>query len=105
MEIALKFTSKDVIITGASQFKGEIDGEQIDANSIFVMTKMNARQGGLGDRTVDKRAANAGIVDGLKGLSFPVVAEVDFEEEATKGKVAMIVTAIRPNAKSQQRVA
>jgi hypothetical protein len=84
------------VVRGATQFAGNIDGEAIDANSIFVDTELNPEHGGYGSRTAPKRCLNKEVVDKIKHNPFPFVAEITLQEMATKGKETLIVTEIRP---------
>lgn len=84
------------VVRGATQFAGNIDGEAIEANSIFVDTELNPAQGGYGTRTAPKRCLNKEVVDKIKHNPFPFTAEITLQEMATKGKEQLIVTEIRP---------
>jgi hypothetical protein len=68
---------------------------------------LNSEHGGRGCRTDAKMVATADIISeafaapagSIQPVQFPVVCELDFEERATKGKVQLVVVAIRPQVK------
>jgi hypothetical protein len=92
-------------ITGATQFAGNIDGENIEANTIFVVVDLNPKQGGYGTRTEPKRCASPELLNSIKHNPFPFDAELELEELATKGKTQMMVTAIRPVGRTPAKAA
>lgn len=89
------FTSK-CIIRGVTQFDGNIDGEAIQANTAFIDAELDAKHGGYGSRTAPKRCKDKEVIDRIKHNPFPMVAEVTFQELATKGKESMVITDIKP---------
>jgi hypothetical protein len=98
MEVSgMKFTAEGVV-TGFTQFKGTIDGDAIDANSLFVMVDLNPAQGGKGQRTEAKRCKDAQVVERIKHLTFPCVCALEMEELATKGKTQLTVIDCKPKA-------
>lgn len=92
----MKFTAKEVV-RGCSSMAYNIDGETAQVKVIYIDVELNIEHGGKGTRTDAKQVAEPHIIDdAFQGRSFPCICELDFEERATKGKVALIVVAIRP---------
>lgn len=92
------------VVRGATQFAGNIDGESIEAHSIFIDVELNPKQGGFGSRTAAKRCVDGGVIDRVKHNPFPFIAEVTFQELATRGKESMFVTEIKPIKMGDQAV-
>lgn len=92
----MKFTAKEVV-RGFSNMAYNIDGETAQVKVIYIDVELNAEHGGRGTRTDPKACATPELLsDAFPPMTqFPCVCELDFEERATKGKVALVVTAIR----------
>jgi len=89
------FTSK-CVVRGVTQFAGNIDGEDIEANTAFIDVELDSKHGGYGSRTAPKRCKDKDVIDRIKHNPFPFIAEVTFQELATKGKETMVITEIKP---------
>ena len=72
------------IVTGFTQFKGDIDGQSIDANTVFVEVSIGKM--GKGTRTVGKKCEDAQVIAKITHLPLPFHAELVMEEEATRNK-------------------
>jgi hypothetical protein len=94
----MKFTTSEVV-RGFSNMAYNIDGQSAQVKVIYIDVELNAEHGGKGTRTDAKAVAEPKIIeDAFQGRSFPCVCELDFEERATKGKVALVCVAIRAKA-------
>lgn len=108
----MKFTVKEVV-RGFSNMAYNIDGETAQVKVLYIDVELNAEHGGKGTRTDAKQCADAKLIEDAftasamnqGGTQFPVVCELDFEERATKGKVALVVVGIRPQVKPLARAA
>lgn len=90
----MQFTAK-CVVRGATQFAGNIDGEAIEANTVFIDVELDSKHG-YGYRTAPKRAESKEVIDRIKHNPFPMIAEVTFKETASKGKEQMVITEIKP---------
>lgn len=82
------------VVTGYTQFKGDIDGQTIDANTIFV--EVSIGQMGKGCRSVARKCMSADVIAKVAHLPFPIHAELVMEEQATRNKEQIVVLEIRP---------
>ena len=91
----MKFTATEVV-RGFSNMAYNIDGQTAQVKVIYIDVELNAEHGGKGTRTDAKQVSDPKVIeDALAGRAFPLVAELDFEERATKGKVSLVCVAIR----------
>ena len=91
----MKFTAKEVV-RGFSNMAYNIDGEVAQVKVVYIDVELNHEHGGKGTRTDAKMVDKPEIIAAVSHNAFPLVCELDFEERATKGKVALVITAIRP---------
>jgi len=91
----MKFTAKEVV-RGYSNMAYNIDGETAQVKVIYLDVALNSEHGGKGNRTDAKQCETPEVIERIGHLNFPLVCELDFEERATKGKVALVVVDIRP---------
>lgn len=92
----MKYTAQGTV-TGYTKFKGDIDGQSIDANTVFIEADIG--QMGKGTRTVARRALNEDVIKKIEHLPFPVQAEIILEEQVTAKKEQLVVLEIRPVAR------
>lgn len=91
----MKFTAKEVV-RGFSNMAYNIDGQTAQVKVIYIDVQLNSEHGGKGTRTDATQVDNPEILDGIKHNNFPMICELDFEQRATKGKVSLVCTGIRP---------
>jgi hypothetical protein len=84
----------DGVVTGFTKFKGNIDGQEIDANTVFVEVSIGTM--GKGTRTVARKCASEDVIKKIEHLPFPMQAEIVLEEQATAKKEQLVVLEIRP---------
>jgi hypothetical protein len=84
----------DGVVTGFTKFKGNIDGQDIDANTVFVEVAIGTM--GKGTRTVARKCVNEEVIRKIEHLPFPIQAEIVLEEQATAKKEQLVVLEIRP---------
>ncbi len=90
----MKFIVQEVV-TGATRFENKIDGEMIKSGTIFMNVSLDKEGQGWGTRTEATRCDSLEVVDKIKGCPFPILAEIMFEQKATKGKTSLVVMDIR----------
>ena len=89
----MQFTAK-AVVTGFTKFKGDIDGEKIEANTVFVEVSIGSM--GKGTRTAARKCATEEVIKRIEHLPFPMEAELILEEQATAKKEQMVVLEIKP---------
>lgn len=85
-------------VTGFTRFKGDIDGQAIDANTVFMLVSIGSM--GKGSRTAARKCASEDVLKKIEHLPFPIEAEVVLEEQATAKKEQLVVLEIRPLART-----
>jgi len=90
----------DGVVTGFTKFKGEIDGQTIDANTVFVEVSIGTM--GKGTRTVARKCATEDVIKKIEHLPFPIKAEIVLEEQATAKKEQLVVLEIKPHVHAKQ---
>ncbi|MBC3917111.1 hypothetical protein H8L32_06460 [Undibacterium sp. CY18W] len=84
-----------VTIRGAKIFKGNIDGKDMDSGKIFTDVDLKGETS-WGVCTQELKCTNSAVVDGIKHIPFPFLAEIDILMESN-GKVStQLVTGIKP---------
>jgi hypothetical protein len=91
----MKFTAKEVV-RGFSNKQYDIDGSIAIVKCIYIDVALDSEHGGKGTRTDAKPVDSPAVIEAIAHNAFPLVCELDFEEKATRGKVALVCTAIRP---------
>lgn len=94
----MKYTAEGVV-TGFTKFKGEIDGQAIDANTVFLEVDIGGM--GKGTRTAARKCADEGVIKKIEHNAFPFKAVIVLEEQATAKKESMVVVEIRPQQVKQ----
>jgi hypothetical protein len=82
------------VVTGFTKFKGNIDGQDIDANTLFIEVSIGTM--GKGTRTVARKAVDGNVIDKIAHLPFPIQATLILEEQATAKKEQIVVLEVRP---------
>lgn len=91
----MKFTVKEVV-RGFSNMAYNIDGQTAQVKVVYIDVELNSEHGGKGTRTEATQVDSPDVIERIKHNAFPMVCELDIEQRATKGKVALVITAIRP---------
>lgn len=100
----MKFTAKEVV-RGFSNKSYDIDGSVAVVKCIYIDVALDTEHGGKGTRTDAKPVDTPEVIQAIAHNAFPLVCELDFEEKATRGKVALVCTAIRPIEQAQRKAA
>lgn len=90
----------DGVVTGFTKFKGSIDGQDIDANTVFVEVSIGNM--GKGTRTVARKCVDENVIKKIEHLPFPIKAEIVLEEQATAKKEQLVVLEIKPLQAAKQ---
>lgn len=91
----MKFKAQEVI-RGISNESYNIDGNTIAVQVAHVDTVLREDVGGKGYRTNPMKFADDGIVQTIKHNAFPMLAEIEVEQRATKGKAELFIVGIKP---------
>jgi|GEM_PF-3530315 len=91
----MRFKAQEVV-RGISNETYNIDGNSISVRVAHVDVALSADIGGKGFRTNAMRVENEEVLTSIQHNSFPLLAELDIEEKATKGKTYLSIQAIKP---------
>jgi len=91
----MKFTAKEVI-RGISNESYNIDGQTINVQVAHMDTALREDVGGKGFRTHPIKFASDEVVQSIKHNPFPMLAEVEMEQRATKGKAELFLLSVKP---------
>lgn len=84
-----------VTIRGAKLFRGNLDGKDIDSGKIFTDVDLKGETS-WGVCTQELKCTDSKLIEGIKHLPFPFIAEIGLTEESN-GKVSTkVVTSIKP---------
>ena len=83
-------------IRGARMFKGDLDGKGIDSGKLYIEVSLKASDNSFGMCTQEMKCANSAIVQGIKHLPFPFLAELDIDLVSTSKGAEQTITAVRP---------
>lgn len=89
----MQYAAKGVV-TGFTKFKGAIDGQDIEANTVFIEISIGTM--GKGTRTVARKCVDENVIKKIEHLPFPIHADITLEEQATKNKEQLVVLEIKP---------
>jgi hypothetical protein len=84
------------VVRGISNMSWNIDGQVAQVKCAHVDVKLDSEQGGKGCRTDAMPVLNPGILDAIKHNNFPMLAELEIEQLATKGKTRLVIVGITP---------
>lgn len=84
-------------IRGAKMFKGDLDGKGIDSGKLYIEVKLKESDNSFGMCTQEVKCRNSAIIQGIKHLQFPFLAELDIDMvSGSKGLAEQVITAVRP---------
>lgn len=73
------------LVLGAKAFNGEVEGKRYDSTTLFVVMDVSERSGtAVGQNVVEMKFGKSDEFDKLKGLPFPIQAELSLNL-TTKG--------------------
>ena len=84
-------------VRGAKMFKGQMDdGKQIDSGKLFVEVVLKESENAFGSCTEPMKCKDSMVVQSVKHLTFPFIAELDIDMvSGTKG-MEQVVLAVTP---------
>lgn len=83
-------------IRGAKMFKGDLDGKGIDSGKLFIEVALKASDNSFGMCTEAVKCKDSSIVQGIKHLTFPFLAELDIDMVSGSKGSEQTITAVRP---------
>ncbi len=93
----MRFKAEEVIRgISLSEFTNPDTGEIVKSGAVFVDVALDPKFGGKGFRTKMLRCASLEVGKSVHHLAFPLKAELDLEEMATRKTEQMMVVGIRP---------
>ncbi len=84
------------VVRGISMETYNIDGQSIKVTVAHIDVALSEDVGGKGFRTNPMRVETEEVLGAIKHNTFPMLAELDIEEKATKGKTYLSIQSIRP---------
>lgn len=84
------------VVRGFQNATYNIDGKEIFTKVIFMDAAMNEDSGGKGFKTVERKCISPEVISSIAHNPFPMEAELELEELATKNKSEIFVRSIRP---------
>lgn len=91
----MRFKAQEVV-RGISNETYNIDGQSIKVQVAHIDVALSEDIGGKGFRTNAMRVENDEVLTSIKHNTFPMLAELDVQEKATKGKTYLSIQSIRP---------
>jgi hypothetical protein len=84
-------------VRGAKKFKGSMDdGKAIDSGKLFVEVILKASDNAFGMCTEPMKCTDSAVVDSIKDLTFPFIAELDIDMVSGSKGMEQVVVAVRP---------
>jgi hypothetical protein len=84
-------------VRGAKMFKGTMDdGKAIDSGKLFVEVILKESDNAFGMCTELMKCTNAAVVESIKHLTFPFIAELDIEMVSGSKGMEQTVRAVAP---------
>lgn len=91
----MKFTAKEVV-RGFSNKAYQMDNGTAVVKCIYIDVQLDAEHGGKGTRTDAMVVESPDVIRAIEHNAFPMLAELEVEQRATKGKVQLVCTGIKP---------
>lgn len=87
----------EATVRGAKMFKGSMDdGKAIDSGKLFVEVILKESDNAFGMCTEPMKCTNSEVVQSIKHLTFPFIAELDIEIVSGSKGMEQTVRAVRP---------
>lgn len=92
----MRFTAKEVVrgISNKSYDMG--NGQSAVVKVAHIDVVLDAEHGGKGTRTDAMQVADPEILRSIEHNPFPLMAELEIEQRATKGKTSLVIVGIKP---------
>ena len=84
-----------VTIRGAKLFRGNIDGKDLDSGKLFTDVDLKGETS-WGVCTQELKCEDSKLIDGIKHLPFPFLAELSILMESNGKVTTQLVTGIKP---------
>lgn len=83
-------------VRGAKMFKGRMDdGKEIDSGKLFVEVILKESDNAFGMCTEPMKCKNSAVVESVKHLTFPFIAELEIEMvSGSKGMEQNVLTVV-----------
>lgn len=91
----MRFKAQEVV-RGISNKTYNIDGQTAIVKVAHVDVALDGEHGGKGFRTDAMQCDTPEVLDSIKHNTFPMLAELDVEQRATRGKTSLVIVGIRP---------
>ena len=88
-------------VRGISNMTYNIDGQTAVTKVAYIDVKLDETQGGKGTRTDAVRCQSQDVLKAVEHNTFPFLATLSMEMQATKGKTTMVILAITPIKQAQ----
>jgi len=93
-------------IRGAKMFKGRMDdGKEIDSGKLFVEVILKESDNAFGMCTEPMKCKNSSVIETIKHLKFPFIAELDIEMVSGSKGMEQTVLAVAPVQAIRDQVA
>jgi uncharacterized protein YneR len=86
----------EATIRGAKMFKDKLDGKDIDSGKLFVEVVLKASDNAFGMCTEMMKCKDSAVVQSIKHLTFPFIAEMDVEMVSGSKGMEQVVMGVRP---------
>lgn len=97
----MKFKAQEVV-RGISNMTYNIDGQEAVTKVAYIEVALDAAHGGKGTRTDAVQVADKEVLKAIEHNPFPMLAELEFEQRATKNKTTLVIVSIRPLEAAKQ---
>lgn len=86
----------EATIRGAKMFRGNLDGKDIDSAKLFVEVILKASDNSFGMCTEPLKCVSSSVVESIKHLPFPFLADMDVEVVSGSKGMEQTVVAVYP---------
>jgi hypothetical protein len=100
----MKFKAQEVV-RGISNMTYNIDGQSAVTKVAYIEVALDAAHGGKGTRTDAVQVADTEVLKQIEHNPFPMLAELEFEQRATKNKTSLVIVSITPIKAPAQKAA
>ena len=84
-----------VTVRGAKLFRGNLDGKDIDSGKLFTDVELKGETS-WGVCTQEMKCEGSKIIETIKHLPFPFLAELTMVQQSNGKVTSMLVTGIKP---------
>lgn len=91
----MKFKAQEVV-RGFSNKAYVMENGTAVVKCIYIDVVLDGEHGGKGTRTDAMTVESPDVINAISHNAFPLLAELDVEQRATKGKVSLVCVGIRP---------